>query len=116
MHGLEGKGQAGGGEQHVELQFAFAKHPRPAGAHIGCANEQLERTPHLQALEVDAGVEQAAQRVVIERIQLVGREHARDQVRPEKDRVVDETRCHADPGAVEREHAGLAANGFPEPA
>ena len=64
--------QTCGGEQHVDRQFAFAKHPQLTGVHLRGADEQLEWTGRAQLLEIDLPVEQIAQGIQIERIELRG--------------------------------------------
>ncbi len=76
---LEHRRQAGRGEQHVGRDVLVAEHAAAPGVDIGRGDEELDRGL-AEMSEIDALLEQVADRVVAERIEAVGRNHPRHQV------------------------------------
>ena len=81
LDGLEQERQAGRGHDGVDRQFVVGEHLDLAGAHIGGADVDLQRAArHADRIEVDRLLENALQRIEVERIELIGRQQPRDHV------------------------------------
>ena len=80
LHRLEQERQAGRGHHRVGRDLGIPEHAHLARAHVGGAQEQLDRRAGAQAREVDRLLEDVLQRVEVQGIELVGREHAHQQV------------------------------------
>src|SRR5258706_10720581 len=70
---LEHGRHAGRGEHHVDRQFARAKDARLGAAHIGGTEEQLDAVAGPHRLHVDVALQPLAQRLEVERIELLRR-------------------------------------------
>jgi hypothetical protein len=82
---VEHERQAGRGERAIDGHLVPGEDLDLAGAHVGRAQEELER-PLAHPLEIDRGGDDVAQRVEVERIELIGRKHLRHQVHDEEGR------------------------------
>jgi len=60
-------------KQRFEREFIVAEESEPPGTNIGCGDKELERCIGAQAREIDLVRENSAQRIDIERIELVRR-------------------------------------------
>ena len=65
-------------QHHVDGQFVLAKAPESAGGDVGGIDEQLDLAALADAFEVDQFVQRIAQRVDLERIGDIRRNHPRD--------------------------------------
>ena len=79
---LEHRRQAGRGEQHVRRDFLVAEHPSAPGVHVGRGDEELDRRLG-EMREIDALLEDLADRIKADRVEVVGRDDPRHQVHHE---------------------------------
>jgi hypothetical protein len=118
LHRLVEVRQAGRGERRVERELVLAEDPRSPGAHVGGGDEDAERPAGAHRVDVDPLGEEAAQRVVVERVGLVGREQPAEQGEPEVARRVVEVPAPeqpVEPGPLERAEDRALAGADPEP-
>ena len=73
---LEHGRQTSRGKQHVGRDLRVAEDAAAAGTHVGRGDEQLDRRIG-KPVEIDAVGQDVAQRVEAERIEIIGRKHAR---------------------------------------
>ncbi|EWS55571.1 hypothetical protein X551_01584 [Methylibium sp. T29] len=80
-HGLEDERQAGGGQQRIDRQVLAGEDVGLAAAHAGSRDEQRDvATP--QRVLVDMPPGHVAQRVQVQRVELIGAEGAKEAVEP----------------------------------
>ena len=78
LHRVVQGGQAGRGQYGCFAELGGAEQTDLAGAHGGGGDEELERARAADALEVELRAHHVAQRVEVEGVELVRREHARE--------------------------------------
>ena len=66
---------------HVRVDLVAREDVRAAGVHVGGGNEQFEFAA-AHRVEIDEAVDQVAQRIDVQRIEIVGREIARHRLEP----------------------------------
>ncbi len=115
LHGVVHEGQAGRGEDGIDGDRRLAEDPGAAGLDIGGADEELGGGAAVDGVEVEHLADDAAQRVDVERVGLVGRGQPREALEPAVARGLVERPVagHAVPGgrAQRIEGAGLADAG-----
>jgi hypothetical protein len=83
---LEHERQAGRREHRLDAHLVALEHANAPGEHVGRAGEELRPGVAAQALEIDDFQQHVAQRVLVERVELVGREEPRHRVEPQPQR------------------------------
>jgi hypothetical protein len=80
LDGVVEEGQAGRREHRVDRQLLVGQDSQRPVAHPGRAEQELDLRPLAQDLEVHFRLQRFAQRVHIERIELIGRHQPHDEV------------------------------------
>ncbi len=80
LDSLKHRREAGGSEHRIGTDFAPLEDPQPVRSDVACADEHLHFVESPQSSEVDLLVQYLAQRMIVARIGLVRREHARIEI------------------------------------
>ena len=100
-----------------DRDLAVLEDPDLSGADIGRAQEQLDDALPAQPVEIDGLLQHVAQRIVVERVELIGRHHPRHHVEEQEHRgILDRMILHQaiEPARLQRAPCRRLADPAPE--
>ena len=112
LHRAEQVRQRGRGHDHLGRDFRAREDAQLSGVDIGGGDEQLGREVAADRVEIDEAVDQVLERVDVERVEVVGREHARHRAEPQA--VACERKEPLDHAALQVRQVAVDAHRPPE--